>query len=398
MIIGRQRIRAQNRTRRAKACPHNHLVSLFGPFFRIFSNFPCKYARYSLRKLLELRKIVLKNRDQSIIGARPSFNLLKWPLLSLMCFVLSCKPGQALVDANTVVAEIGQSNIVQGRFAIALVRSGIFEAIEAEPKLAMAQVVLDRLVKEELLLEGARCANIAPSADEIYREIVLDTREKDAGELLKMIHASNMTPVSYRELVIRNLTLELYLKARLSSISEPNESEIHELFEQKRSDLILPAQVRAKHILFDTMDVARYVLNKIKKRVISFEKAAKKHGKSPDSQSGGDLGWVSRGDLPEVFDSVFALGKNKLSEVLPSKFGFHLLQVVDKRASRQLKLADVKEDLKKELVAKREVNAVNNLVSDLKARFGVRVKKGALYSALAFLEENLSILGQWKLS
>ena len=107
-------------------------------------------------------------------------------------------------------------------------------------------------------------------------------------------------------------------------------------------------------------------LRKKIKQGVDFASLAKQHSQDKGSaKQGGDLGFLTRG-VEEKFDNVvFALKKGEVSQVIQSKEGFQLIQVVDIRAGdpeerkvrhilikpeKKLKaLADVKDAIKKEL-------------------------------------------------
>ena len=50
------------------------------------------------------------------------------------------------------------------------------------------------------------------------------------------------------------------------------------------------------------------------------------------AKNGGELGFVNRGDLvPEFESAAFALKGNEISEVIETQFGYHIIQLIDRR-------------------------------------------------------------------
>lgn len=100
-------------------------------------------------------------------------------------------------------------------------------------------------------------------------------------------------------------------------------------------------QTHARHILIrvdspDAIDSARKKLAKIRERIIAgedFSELAKAESNDPGSASnGGDLGWVSPGVMvPEFERAMNALQVNEISEPVRTQFGWHVLQVVERR-------------------------------------------------------------------
>ncbi len=100
-------------------------------------------------------------------------------------------------------------------------------------------------------------------------------------------------------------------------------------------------QTHARHILIKPIDEAdsndaRARLEKIRGRIIAgeaFSALAKAHSDDPGSGvEGGELGWVSPGEMvPNFEQSMSALAVDELSKPVRSRFGWHLIQVLERR-------------------------------------------------------------------
>ena len=108
-------------------------------------------------------------------------------------------------------------------------------------------------------------------------------------------------------------------------------------------------EVQARHILIQLPPGADDAVKAAKRQVAEgvlkqlqggadFAKLAGQHSDDPGSKGrGGDLGWFSRGEMVPVFeDAVFSLNQGQISGVIETQFGFHLVQLQDKRAGRAL--------------------------------------------------------------
>ncbi len=63
-----------------------------------------------------------------------------------------------------------------------------------------------------------------------------------------------------------------------------------------------------------------------------FEELAKAYSEDNSAQSGGDLGWFGRGQMVPEFDSAaFALEVGEISEPVRSKFGWHIIEILEKK-------------------------------------------------------------------
>ena len=91
-------------------------------------------------------------------------------------------------------------------------------------------------------------------------------------------------------------------------------------------------EVRASHILVKTRPEAVKFRKEIVNGDISFEDAAEKYSLCPSSANGGDLGYFKRGQMVQPFSDVaFDLKVGQISDPVGTKFGWHLIKVVDKR-------------------------------------------------------------------
>lgn len=117
-------------------------------------------------------------------------------------------------------------------------------------------------------------------------------------------------------------------------------------------------QVRARHILVAGTDAeskakAEKILADLKAGG-DFAKLAKEHSADKsNADKGGDLGFFTRGKMvPEFETAAFALAKSgDLSGVVETKFGFHIIELQEKKPAGVRPFEEVKADLIKEIVA-----------------------------------------------
>ena len=108
--------------------------------------------------------------------------------------------------------------------------------------------------------------------------------------------------------------------------------------QQAASDHITQTQVR--HILIRTgpnmpESEAKRQMTTLRDRLThgtDFADAARRYSQDGSAQQGGELGWVSPGELvPEFEQAMNALKLNQVSEPIESRFGFHLIRVDERR-------------------------------------------------------------------
>ena len=92
------------------------------------------------------------------------------------------------------------------------------------------------------------------------------------------------------------------------------------------------SQVKASHILVGRKSEAEALRQQIIDGEITFEDAAKKYSQCPSREEGGDLGFFPRGVMAGPFEkAAFSLPIGEISQPVETRFGWHLIKVVDKK-------------------------------------------------------------------
>ena len=134
---------------------------------------------------------------------------------------------------------------------------------------------------------------------------------------------------------------------------------------ERRSTDELPSsitQTRARHILLRpsnqlSQDAARAQLAGFRQQIASgkasFEELAKLHSQDGSATQGGDLGWSSPGNMVPEFEKVMdSLSPGEISDPLVSRFGVHLVQVLERREA-PLSMRD-KQDIARNILRERK--------------------------------------------
>ncbi len=89
--------------------------------------------------------------------------------------------------------------------------------------------------------------------------------------------------------------------------------------------------VRASHLLVETEEEAKKLKQEIEQGK-SFAEAAKEVSLCPSGQEGGDLGYFGKGMMVKEFeDAAFSMNVGEISDPIKTQFGWHLIQLTDKK-------------------------------------------------------------------
>ena len=89
-------------------------------------------------------------------------------------------------------------------------------------------------------------------------------------------------------------------------------------------------EVKVSHILVNTEEEATNFKKEIEEKTKTFEEIAEKHSLCESKADKGDIGYNMRGRLLPEFEKVaFSIEKNKVSEPVKTKEGWHLVKVTN---------------------------------------------------------------------
>jgi len=143
-------------------------------------------------------------------------------------------------------------------------------------------------------------------------------------------------------------------------------------------------QTRARHVLLRpsaqlNAELAARRLNEFKRNIeagkTSFEQVAKENSEDGSAADGGELGWASPGGfVPEFEDAMNALPLGGISAPVLSRYGLHLIQVLERRTVA-VEAKQLREQARGALRERKYDDAYGEWVKDLRAKAFVEVRE-----------------------
>lgn len=166
------------------------------------------------------------------------------------------------------------------------------------------------------------------------------------------------------------------LIARITAgVQRPTRKEIDLHYKTHRSEFNMPERIRARHIVknVDETNSRETALAGIQEaeaaltRGEDFSSVAERY--SDCAGNGGDLGWFAAGAMVEEFDEVaFHLPVGGRSAVFETRFGYHIVEVTDRRAAGIQPLSEVREQLTETLTEERRRKAIARFLDEVATR------------------------------
>ena len=133
------------------------------------------------------------------------------------------------------------------------------------------------------------------------------------------------------------------------------------LYEEAVKPMGAEEEVHARHILVESEDEAKAILEQIKNGG-DFAALAKEKSKDPGAADGGDLGYFTKDQMvPEFSEVAFKMYPGQLSNPVKTQFGWHIIKVEDKRMRPVPELASIKEQIDTYLVRRAQSEYVAKL-------------------------------------
>jgi parvulin-like peptidyl-prolyl isomerase len=217
--------------------------------------------------------------------------------------------------------------------------------------------ILNQLITINMLLQKATPADRAAGAAEAdlqYTNLLKRFGSEEAFN--RQLMAVGMTAADLRKKAAQEATAKATLKRELNI--KITDAEAMAFYTNHLADFEQPELVHVRHILLMTIDpetgmplptnsvaAKRKQIEDLLKQVRNggdFAALAKQYSEDPGSKvKGGELPEFPRGQMvPEFETTAFSLTNNQISDVVTTKYGFHIIQLLDKTPSKKFAFND----------------------------------------------------------
>lgn len=171
-----------------------------------------------------------------------------------------------------------------------------------------------------------------------------------------------------------NLVLQAYLMKAVGSRISVTKDEVLNYYRDHLPDFRAPPSVEASHILLRDEKTAEAILDKIKAGE-DFHELAKQYSIDlPRALNGGSMGTLKKGETtPELDRALFSLGEGEISGIVPSPYGYHILKIEKIAPPEYQPYEDVKDDIQKMLVMKKEAAVFDEVAATLEKGASIEI-------------------------
>ncbi len=188
-----------------------------------------------------------------------------------------------------------------------------------------------------------------------------------------------------RESLKARIRVDEYLKEQGVLEPEIPEDRIREMYDVDPKSFSTTETVRVSHILIavdgqagtEEKQQARQKAEQIREEILAggdFAAMAKAHSDCKTAPKGGDLGHIKKGYMAAAFDEVaFSLEKDNVSEVVETRFGYHVIKAVDRKPARLIPYEEMRDFLKTYLQGEESKKKLAAHIAELRKKSEIEI-------------------------
>ena len=228
----------------------------------------------------------------------------------------------------------------------------------------LESLLLDRIVVTALLTNRATLDDKAKGKVAAERLTADVRRQAGSDEAFKrQLTAMGFTVEDLEAQILERAICEEVVDRELKSKVVVTDEQVKQFFTENADQMERPETVRASHILLSTRNPVsdeeygdakkkekRQLMEKLLERARKgedFAALAKDYSDDPGSRDKGGEYTFARGQMaPEFERAAFALKTNEISDIVTTRFGYHIIKLLERTPSEKLELAKVETDIR----------------------------------------------------
>jgi peptidyl-prolyl cis-trans isomerase SurA len=245
------------------------------------------------------------------------------------------------------------------------------------------------LIDQSLLVQRAKDMGVSVEPEVIKQldQIRIENKLQSMEALEQAVSGEGLNWEDFKNNIRNGLLTKKVISSEVGSHINISKDEIQKYYDEHKSEFMRPEQVVLRSIEVNTAgkdeaEVAelRKKADTARKRIMDgedFGEIAKRYSDGSTAKQGGYLGEYKRGELSkELEDTVFKMKRNDLTEVMETKQGFLIMQVLEHYDEGEQSLAKVENEIEGKLYNQRMEPALREYLKTLREESYVVIKPG----------------------
>jgi len=246
---------------------------------------------------------------------------------------------------------------------------------------------LDQLILRRLQLQYASQIGITTSENEISAALkdVLTRNNLTQEQLTDLLTREGLTLQDYKDRLREQIILARLMNQAVRSRVSVDTSEVEAYHKTHQDEFNQPAQARVRHIFFridsgaaqPQVDAVRaratHVLQEARNGS-DFADLARLHSEDATAASGGDLGFIKRGQaLPEFEEVIFTMKQGDISDVIRTPNGLHIVKVDAFSIGSERPFSETKAEIERRLLQEKIEKRFQDWTNELKDKAFIEI-------------------------
>lgn len=259
-------------------------------------------------------------------------------------------------------------------------RAGSDRLDDPKSRARALKTAFDLLVAEKLFAAQAAALGVDVS-DQVVEASIEDFKRRnkiDDAMLDELLKREGLTRDGLRQRFRRDLEAGQIMRLKVSSRVKVTDEDIRNYYQTNEKLFGGEEELKVRHVFLPLAPGAgpaeearvRAEGEKILARLASgqdFARVAREVSKGPSAPEGGDLGWLRRGTLsPELDRVAFGLGNGRISGLVKTRTGYHILKLDERRIGGGKGFDEVKEEIRDRLTNEQVDTFRNQYVAELR--------------------------------
>ncbi|MDD5644688.1 MAG: peptidylprolyl isomerase [bacterium] len=185
----------------------------------------------------------------------------------------------------------------------------------------------------------------------------------------------------------KSMASQIFIEREVIDKIALTDKDARQYYNEHSEEFVVPERIKASHILIQLPEdadddvkkkakkVAEDTLKRLKKGE-KFDVLAEELSDCPSSKRGGDLGFFALGQMvPEFESAAFELEVGETSQVVETRFGYHIIMVTDRQETEKIDFDENKDRIKQVLLQKKRNDVLQKWLEDIKSKADIKINE-----------------------
>ncbi|KFZ44771.1 hypothetical protein DS62_00900 [Smithella sp. SC_K08D17] len=291
-------------------------------------------------------------------------------------------PSEAAVSVDgRILKKAELENLIKDR--LAMLKDKVPADKQKEFRDNIRKRLIDEFIMRTLLNDEMARKKVAVNDQEI--KLTKDKIQASLPANKKVDEFLKENKISQEDIIL-GIKVEKFMNKEIGDKAKPSQKEINKFYKENKDKLFLsPESVHVRHILVSVnKDDSEKIkaekkakIENLRKQLLNggdFAELARKNSDCPSKEAGGDLNFIKKGQTVKAFDdAAFSQEKNAIGPVIKTEFGYHVIQVLDRKPARTIALGEVKNRISAFLEQQNKSKAFTDILKKLQQNAKITV-------------------------